>query len=93
MNDRKFLIYQGHRMVEGWPDKIIDAQKQPYYLINGEKYKRIPYGSENDDWEADKYPCHDCRIIKGQYHVKSCDVEQCPLCGKQALSCNCEFDL
>lgn len=37
MNEHKFVIYQGHRMVEGWPDKIIEAQKLHYYLINGQK--------------------------------------------------------
>jgi hypothetical protein len=25
----------------------------------------------------------------GQFHVPSCDFEQCPLCGRQILSCGC----
>ena len=79
-------------MVEGWPERIRRAQKQRTYSIAGKKYARIPYGDEDHDLEADKYPCRDCKVAKGQFHVVSCDVEQCPACGGQALSCDCDFD-
>ena len=33
--------------------------------------------------------CHDCGIIHGELHHCNCDVEQCPVCKDQLLSCGC----
>ena len=35
--------------------------------------------------------CDDCLAIQGEYHSIGCDIEICPKCGKQLISCNC-FD-
>ena len=87
---QEFVIYNGARMIKGWPEKIEAAQLQPTISIRGVEHQRVRYGDESDDWGADQHPCHDCRVIKSQFHVLSCDGEQCPKCGGQLLACECD---
>ena|SRR5207244_645622 len=89
---KRFVEYRGVRMVEGWPERIQHAQLLTLYHIDGRAVARITYGSEESDWGADKLPCHDCRVFKNEYHVLGCDVEECPVCGGQILTCDCAFD-
>lgn len=91
--EKKYVIFNGARMIAGWPAKIIAAQFFTTYRINGQEYGRIRYGDEEDDWGAEELPCHDCRVIKGQFHVgPACDVERCPRCGGQVITCDCEYE-
>lgn len=46
-----------------------------------------PASTESFD-EADGR-CHDCNIVHGNYHHPGCDVERCPRCGGQLISCDC----
>jgi len=80
------LEFRGQEVASFWPDKLKRSQAVTHYIA---RVPRIRYGEEPDDWGADKYPCHDCGAIKGEYHVPSCDVEHCPVCGDQAISCGC----
>lgn len=88
--EKKFVEYRGIRMIEGWPEKIQQAQADTEYDIGGTFYQRIKYGYEASDWHAKEHPCHDCRVIYGEYHVPGCDVEECPACHGQAIGCDCE---
>lgn len=49
-------------------------------------------GSPSEKPDADwKHKCGDCGRSEGQYHAENCDIERCPKCGGQLLSCDCEF--
>jgi hypothetical protein len=85
----EFVIYNGARMVSYWPERIEQAQQEPTYRIGGRDLPRVRYGQERIDWGAERQPCHDCRVQAGQLHVPSCDVEECPNCGEQAITCDC----
>jgi hypothetical protein len=89
---REFVEYRGARMIAGWPEKIQAAQLISVYIVNGIERPRIRYGNESEDWGANNHPCHDCRVIKGEYHVPGCDAEQCPGCGGSTFSCDCETE-
>jgi hypothetical protein len=33
--------------------------------------------------------CHDCDVPEGALHQVGCDMERCPFCGGQLISCRC----
>jgi len=73
------------------PREIDRAQTLTHYPIGGELFTRIKYGDECFGWRADKTPRHDWGVTKGQLHIPSCDVEECPNCHTQLLSCECDL--
>jgi len=85
------------------PEKIknrflaeIANNKKTGILIDkaGVKYNRYPYG--NTEWNAISplhQFCPDCTAALGEFHYEDCDIEICPKCQRQLLSCECELML
>ena len=62
-------------------------------FLDGTKMPAVPYGKEGSiDFWRDKNgklaKCHDCGVLPGKFHHPGCDMEQCPKCGEQAISCD-----
>ena len=71
--------------------EIERAQTLTHYPIGGELLTRIRYGDECFGRRFDMAPCDDCGVAKGQLHIPCCDVEECPNCHTQLLSCDCDL--
>lgn len=61
-----------------------------FTLADGSLFPRIRYGSEKPSWRGPR--CGDCGVGRGGYHHPGCDIEQCPACFQQFISCGCFSD-
>lgn len=42
--------------------------------------------------ETEKFDCG-CGAKHGEFHKPGCDIEECPFCHRQLISCDCSDDL
>lgn len=94
----EFVVFQGNTMHRSWPNALLAAQDVRVVWLNGKPYARFRYGEE-PMWKYSEYgdhpvrACGDCSCLPGQFHGSYCDIEQCPCCEGQFLSCDCEPDV
>lgn len=56
----------------------------------GKEYEPIKVGGPGDWYESrPDGRCGDCNAKYGEYHHAGCDIERCPVCGGQLISCGC----
>lgn len=89
----QWVTYRGQKMVNYYPFEIIISQKYNCLRINRGKefgyYERYKFGDGPNN-EVYGGTCPDCAVNPGEYHTFGCDIETCPICGWQLLSCNCD---
>ena len=85
------VTYNGQQMWRDYAESLEAAQRKIYYELDGCKYPRIRYGRETfrNSAEAQSQPCRHCSTIFGRLHEPLCDCEECPVCGRQVMSCDC----
>ena len=69
-----------------------EKEMQDVTSCSGNPVVRFPNGKEMPSVPNDKERCHDCGVSKGGFHHPGCDMERCPNCHGQIISCGCLRD-
>ena len=70
---------------------------EPILTVDGE-IDPVKYGDElhptmrSDQDGVLRRRCGDCAALPGNYHHVGCDIEECPRCHGQLLSCDCVIE-
>ena len=59
--------------------------RRHWYRVNDKLYKAVKQGNDGNEGV-----CHDCGAKPGEYHHPGCDMERCPVCHAQLITCNCK---
>lgn len=92
----ELVEFQGLLMHSDWPAQLMASQEVTHWEMDGKAFKRFRFGEE-PYWGEPDLPfnhayCPDCGCRPGQQHGFSCDMELCPRCLWQLLSCECDDD-
>lgn len=94
-----YVVFRNEEMTEASKNRFlkeISNNKRMGFLIDkyGIKYNRYPYGSKecNEIQPLHEF-CPDCSAAVGEFHYEGCDIEVCPKCHRQLLSCECELEM
>ena len=58
-------------------------------VIGGVDHAPVRYGGEHGRKRRPPGRCGDCGALPGNVHHHGCDMEECPKCGRQSITCGC----
>lgn len=101
--DKNWTVFRGREIRKDELNDIkneIERNKLFKFYIkrNGDKTERIKYGDEilyeeyRRRYKTDSIEyeiCDDCNALIGEYHLDGCDLEICPFCFGQIITCGC----
>jgi hypothetical protein len=61
-------------------------------FADDEPRPRVRFGDETRMELGRQEHCPDCLAPRNTFHHPGCDIEQCPRCGGQALTCGCAVE-
>ena len=90
INESTSNIIKGSKVkYAGKKGKVIEIYPEK---VDGETIKTVQIKFE-DGTEMPSIPsdskCHDCNVHAGGFHHPGCDMERCPNCKGQLISCGC----
>lgn len=62
------------------------------YVSGNAAFRPVLFGNETRLSYISFKKCPDCDVGKGEQHIGGCDVEECPFCHGQIISCDCPID-
>lgn len=93
----EIIYFNGIFMPTWLKTEIEEEQYRTHLLIEGTQYARLRYGSPEEylavgvSGDYATRLCHDCSVAKGQIHLEGCDMEICPRCKGQLITCGCQY--
>jgi hypothetical protein len=90
--EKELVLYSGIEISKMYAIEIAESQLFTSFKVQGIEYKRIKFGDEqSQDAVYNQTHCGDCAVKKGYFHALGCDLEICPKCGGQAITCSCNL--
>lgn len=76
---------------KGMRNKNTKSCKPDMIMILNEKTNETKWYKRDTEYFDNNERCHDCNIVnkKGNIHHLGCDMERCPKCKGQLISCRC----
>ena len=87
------VVYNGVQMRRDYAEDLEATQLCTHYQGHGELFERVRLGDEDHmrAYHRGQNQCRCCNAIMGQFHSPLCEGEECPRCGLQVMSCDCDF--